>query len=62
MVQIVLGVILVFSGLYTTLKKRVWLSNEYNDGFLATGCSKDFWGAIELIIGIVLIIWGISQI
>lgn len=62
MAQIILGAILAFSGLYIILKKQVWISGEYSDGFLATGCSKDFWGVIELISGVVLIIWGISQI
>jgi hypothetical protein len=60
MALVILGVPCIAYGLYILLKKQVWISNEYSDGYLATGCTKDIWGVLLLIIGTILIIWGIN--
>ncbi len=60
MALIIMGAFLIFYALYILIKKQVWLSNEYNDGFLATGCEKDIIGLFIFGIGIVFIIGGIA--
>lgn len=59
---IIIGVFLFAYGLYVLLKKEVTISNEYSDeGCLLSGPIKNFYSAIIFLIGIFLIVWGISH-
>ncbi len=61
MALIIMGGFLIAYALSILVKKQVWMGNEYNDGFLATGCEKEIIGVFILIVGVVFIIGGINS-